>query len=186
MEAINIVNQLETCLALVISIWFFYGPWNQYVTDALRQYLFDIRDEIFLLAADNRTTFSDPAYVAIRERLNSTIRFAHKFTIGDFVSFLLLHSKKDMIADQPDIFQLTNNIPDREVARIIERRYLQMVVAITVSMVLKSFLGLVLHILLIPFLVVSAILDGADKNVAMMGFLDQAITKDLVIEQAAA
>ena len=171
---------------VIMAIWFFYGPWNQYVTDALRQYLFDIRDEIFLLAADKKISFTEPAYIAIRERLNLTIRYAHKLTFGDFVAFTLLHSKKDMVANQPDIFQLTNNITDRDVARLIERRYLQMVVAVTVSMVLKSFLGLVLNIILIPFLVISAILDGASKNVAMVGFLDQALTKDLVIEQAVA
>ena len=184
MEIINTVNQLELCLGLFLFVWFFYGPWNQYVTDALRQYLFDIRDEIFLLAADGKINFSHPAYSAIRERLNLTIRFAHRISFGDFVSFTLLYSKSDELSSQPDITQLTNNIVDRDVARLIERRYLQMVIAVTVSMVLRSFVALVLNIVFIPFFVINAILNGAKKNVAMVGFLDRALAKDLIIEQA--
>jgi hypothetical protein len=53
--------------------------WRTYRIDVYRQFLFDVRDELFDLAK-NHFGLDDPIYRKLREQLNAAIRFAHKTT----------------------------------------------------------------------------------------------------------
>jgi hypothetical protein len=51
--------------------------WRESNVDAHRRRLFEIRDQLFSLAADGQVPFDDPEYVTARSRLNEYIRWAH-------------------------------------------------------------------------------------------------------------
>jgi hypothetical protein len=74
----------------LILLWllFFFG-WRPYRIDNVREKLFQLRNELFLLAADGAISFDDPAYRMLRERLNAVIRFAHTITLTRSVLFAL-------------------------------------------------------------------------------------------------
>jgi hypothetical protein len=56
--------------------------WRPYRLDALRETLFRLRDELFLVAADETDlSFGHPAYTDLRNDLNGMIRFAEKMTL---------------------------------------------------------------------------------------------------------
>lgn len=70
---------LSVGLFLVWILLFFGG--RDFRNDSLRQKLFALRDELFDYAADGNIDFGDPAYWLLRNFLNGTIRFAHKFSL---------------------------------------------------------------------------------------------------------
>lgn len=67
-------------LALLYLIVFVLYP--RYRVDALRHRLFVVRGELFDFALANGLAFNDPAYVMLRSRINSTLRFAHKISVA--------------------------------------------------------------------------------------------------------
>lgn len=66
-------------LALLFLIVFVLYP--KYRVDALRHRLFVIRGELFDYAIGNGLPFDDPAYVMLRDSINSMLRFAHKISV---------------------------------------------------------------------------------------------------------
>lgn len=54
---------------------------RKYRVDALRHRLFVERDRLFNLALVGALDFNDPAYVMLRESINSMIRFAHRINL---------------------------------------------------------------------------------------------------------
>jgi hypothetical protein len=57
--------------------------WRPYRLDALREVLFALRDELFLVAIDDENLpFAHPAYTELRNNLNGMIRFAEKMTFS--------------------------------------------------------------------------------------------------------
>jgi len=72
---------LDIGLGLTLLWIVFYLGWRPYRLDNVREKLFQLRSELFLLAADGEVSFSDPAYYGLRNRLNAVIRFAHTMTL---------------------------------------------------------------------------------------------------------
>ncbi len=79
MSAIGSVFNIGFGLTL-LWILFFFG-WRPYRIDNVRDKLFQLRSELFLLAADGGVSFDDPAYLILRNRINAVIRFAHTITL---------------------------------------------------------------------------------------------------------
>lgn len=86
MTAEDLVSAIAGLLALGALIWFFGGPWQKLWTASVRQRLFELRDQLFDLAADGRIAFADPAYRELRNHLNVCIRFSHALTFGALVA----------------------------------------------------------------------------------------------------
>jgi hypothetical protein len=76
----NSVIALQTSIWLIIGWFLLFWCWRQYRIDALRQTLFELRDELFDFAAEGHVSFSDEVYVRNRKYLNTMIRFAHRAT----------------------------------------------------------------------------------------------------------
>ena len=72
---------IDTSIKLVLLWVLAYCFWRPYRTDALRQRLFSLRDELFDLAADGRIAFDDPAYWRLRRTINCMIRFGHRLSL---------------------------------------------------------------------------------------------------------
>ncbi|WP_263351186.1 hypothetical protein [Acidicapsa acidisoli] len=66
-------------LAMIFTVWQVF--WKPQRIDILRESLFELRDELFDLAASGKVSFEDPAYKQLRLLINGTIRFAHMATL---------------------------------------------------------------------------------------------------------
>ena len=83
----------------LLSLWFVVGVlWRSYRVSQLRQNLFNLRAELFDLAAGGAVPFSSPAYMQLRLTLNSLIRFAHRI---DFLKFLYTFLLERLVPEQP-------------------------------------------------------------------------------------
>ncbi|HEY6351132.1 MAG TPA: hypothetical protein VI636_17140 [Candidatus Angelobacter sp.] len=89
MNQIGIVMNVGFGLILLWLLWNF--GWRPYLEDNIRQKLFELRNELFLYAADGEISFSDPAYMFLRRRIEALIRFAHKINA---IRLLILEAKQ--------------------------------------------------------------------------------------------
>lgn len=81
MEPENVVIALQVSAAavfVIIAYRFAYVPAS---VSLFRQHLFALRRALFLMAADEQISFTDPAYTRIRTTLNSCLRFADRLTL---------------------------------------------------------------------------------------------------------
>jgi hypothetical protein len=80
-----IFEQIMSLLGL-IALWvFWYYLWKPQRVDAFRQELFDLRTELFDLAASRVVSFDHPAYTELRLMINGVIRFAHQISLPPMV-----------------------------------------------------------------------------------------------------
>lgn len=70
---------LRVCFAL-LALYALNYCWRTYRIDVFRQYVFDLRDELFDMAAENHW-FEKRPYLLLRAHLNASIRFAHKTSL---------------------------------------------------------------------------------------------------------
>lgn len=71
----------------------FYGPWQNFCTDMIRQMIFRRRDKIFDLAAAGRLDFASEEYRSLRSFLEGLIRFAHELTWTQVLIMLAWHGQ---------------------------------------------------------------------------------------------
>ena len=95
---------LSTSISLGLLWLLFAFFYRSYRVDYVREKLFTLRDELFSLAESGEgISFQDDAYIMLRSRINSTIRYAHRMTAVDFACMLFSvrndnHAKESAIA----------------------------------------------------------------------------------------
>lgn len=110
------------------------------LVDEFRQKVFALRRELFLLMADHRLPYSEPAYTRLRATMNAQLRYAERLTMGRLlVSALVSRSAaKEYRARQlQDIDAITNH----EVRLAIEDIRQRLSIAIAIHLVLASPIG---------------------------------------------
>jgi hypothetical protein len=82
----NVLYEQIMSLLGLIALWalWFYLLKPQRV-DRFRQQLFDLRSDLFDLAADGVVPFDHPGYTKLRLLINGMIRFAHRASLGSLV-----------------------------------------------------------------------------------------------------
>ena len=115
------MSELTTFLASLISVAFilFLLLWRYraYRTDAFRQIMFQLRDELFDEARKGTINFDDDAYVMLRNAINGFIRFGHKLNL---VQVILLHiTLKDSYVSEPFSERLEKSCTDEQKEIII-------------------------------------------------------------------
>ena len=107
---------------LAAIVWFLWGPWQDHCIDVARQNLFAARDDLFDLASgDGGISFSDNAYVELREYTNSLIRFSHKMT---WVWMAALFGAAPAPRPNP-VSSHISSIEDPETRKAVERIWLR-------------------------------------------------------------
>lgn len=101
----NLLIVMTTYLVIVIVL--IYGPWQRLMVDMARQRLFQLRDEIFDLAADGKISFDDPSYHEVRSAFNAMIRFCHVITWPFAVASSQLVDK-----NMPPLRDLATKVPN--------------------------------------------------------------------------
>lgn len=89
----DLLNGLALLLVLGCLIATFYGPWQWYCIEKSRQALFEIRAEIFNIAASGGLSFESIEYRAIRESINLRLRFAHRVCWQQLLLLAIFHPK---------------------------------------------------------------------------------------------
>jgi len=136
MTAENIVSAAAGLLALGALIWFFGGPWQELWTAFTRQRLFELRNQLFNLAADGKIAFVDPAYRELRDHLNVSIRFAHALTFGALVAFLV--ARDGQTDPAPALPGAIERVGDPDVRQSLRDIMQEAALAVAVHMVIRS------------------------------------------------
>lgn len=76
------ILSLNAALALAAFYLVWHFGWRQFRIDSMRQELFKLRDELFMMAArgEHGLTFDTPIYGEMRRMFNVRIRYAHSVT----------------------------------------------------------------------------------------------------------
>jgi hypothetical protein len=106
-------------LCLVASV--FYGPWQATCTDWARNFVFESRDKIFDLALSGELDFDSEEYQAIRNSLQSLIRYCHDLTLPKIVFHLVLGLDGQESVLQSAIDRISPSETRNKVARHVKR-----------------------------------------------------------------
>jgi hypothetical protein len=87
-ESLSLTFQSVTALALLLVLVLVWRAEQR--IDVFRQRMFAIRDELFDFASEGGVDFQHPAYQLLRNSMNGFIRYAHRLT---FFQLLTWHSK---------------------------------------------------------------------------------------------
>jgi hypothetical protein len=78
------VNAIASVVRFAVACAAMYGAWRlllvRTLNEEFRQTIFELRRELFQLAAANKISFSHPAYVRSRRMLNGLLRYAEHFS----------------------------------------------------------------------------------------------------------
>jgi hypothetical protein len=144
----QVVNLIQLLAGLSFLLLIFSGPWRQFVLDAVRQFLFQLRDRAFLLAADGKITFDDPTYLEFRDSINKVIGHLHEYSIFDLLFVKSVDSPHELLLTRIE------SIPSGEVRDVLMKSFVEMVAVVLVCMVLRSLL---FTLLLFPVAVCAAV-----------------------------
>ncbi len=156
MTDIHYLNAVTIFAGIAFLAWFFYGPWKSLVIDIGRQNLFEIRDSLFMIAASGKVSFDDPAYIAIRNRINGMIRFCESF------SFLLLFFDKETVHSShvPTALSLVRSMADKDVALQMESKYKMALFVFILTMFFRSAWMIGISMFIIPVMSLRNFLNG--------------------------
>ena len=85
-------------IATLVVVWLHYV--RSYRIDAVRQELFELRDQMFELAASEPLLFETRAYQMLEESLNRTIQFAWRFGSVNYLIAFVMHSRYHPMAQK--------------------------------------------------------------------------------------
>lgn len=119
LDQVSIVIHFSIGSFLIWLLIFFGG--RDLRNDSLRQKLFALRDELFDYAADGNIDFGDPAYRLLRNFLNGTIRFAHKFSLLRLLMMKrITNARPEMVKDNlaSDLEVALKKLPEEKQYRL--------------------------------------------------------------------
>ena len=169
MNISGVVNHIELIVAVAVFVWFFYGPWQSLVVDALRQTIFKMRDDLFLMAADRRISFESPEYKIVRQKLNLLIRYAHAATWTHLLAVSACVKDGDR-KPKFSIKEVASKIEDKEVAARVTQIYREALMLTALALVVRSLFLLVVNTLLLPAVLVSMLIDWSFSKRAINSY----------------
>lgn len=178
MNVAPIVKFLEVLASIAFLVWFFYGPRRQLVLDLARQNLFELRDEVFDLAAKGRIEFSHPAYLAFRNRINAMIRFCENYS-----PLALVVAPRS--STPPAIFHILRSIEDPKVSRELEHKYKVAITILLISLLFRSVIQTVVLLPLVTIFLFRAMIRGVKDFDGLATGFEERLERDLDREELA-
>jgi hypothetical protein len=138
------------------------------LVDGLRDRLFEIRRDLFLLVVKGDLAPTDPSYVSLRRSLNGFIRFAERITfIRGFIAPVAAMStmrssgavsdrSRQRMADMHDFSRVTNPELQAKLRTLHDR----MATAVVLHVFLSSPIAWVLALVAFPFVLLYALVAG--------------------------
>ncbi len=98
----NIAIILRSLFAILAMIFLWQACIRRYLLDSFRQRLFEIRDNLFDYALENKIPFSIDVYVRLRMAINARIRYAHRITLIDLLGGLIFANKMRPVVEEEE------------------------------------------------------------------------------------
>ena len=188
---------LEGLISFSLLAAVIYGPWQWVCTDAARQSLFHLRDQLFDLARAGRLEFSSPEYLAIRDAFDLQIRFAHALSL---LRLLVFARVVHQVTPKPNaaraaIAQIADVNTRAEVSKLVDDLDQTMVILMVAKSPILLLIALVMAATVIPGQAFRKILKGSQFNILRMakeaiqrfiGFPTERFFAPLIHEEAAA
>ncbi|WP_022949552.1 hypothetical protein [Methylohalobius crimeensis] len=170
----NFAVIIENLILFGLLLWLIYGPWQNTVTDITRQKLFEIRDEIFDMAAKHDgISFDDPAYQEIRDFLHSMIRHAHLLTWPRFLLLALMNRN-----EASGINDLLADIKSEDARNAIREKMRLAIENVIGAMVLRSPILLTIGMLATPIILAIRLIDRTNLD-RWYGRIEKPIAREI-------
>lgn len=131
MTEITLISALSALMTLGIGLVFFYVVWRHYAIDVTRQHLFELRDQLFDLAAEGKLEINSERYKTLRRIFNANIRFTHELDWVHILAFYMaagLKKKGVITKNAMHVMHLVSTINDEktrhEVMKIMTKMHL--------------------------------------------------------------
>ena len=177
-----LIQLLELLSGVAILVLFFRYPWQSILVDMTRQRLFEIRDDIFIYAADGRINFNSKVYGSLRDRLNSSIRYCHKVSFSTVMAAVAVQDEPAKPQRQEkSLLDIVSDIEDADLRNDLEKKAIEATLFLAALMILRSPVLLLLSTLLFPLLLIYELLSGHIKKcISVVGTI---IEKDISYEE---
>lgn len=103
------LTALTSLVSVALLVMWAFWLYPDYRTDAFRQKMFKLRDDLFDDAASGKISFDSPAYGMLRNAMNGFIRFGHRLNIWQVLLFKMLIGKDNGKIDHPFDREFINN-----------------------------------------------------------------------------
>jgi len=173
----ELIPILELLASLGFLVWFVRGPWQAILVDITRQRLFEIRDSIFLMAADGKLDFQSEPYLELRNRLNRSIRFCHNARVSRLIASAWV---EDEVSEKSTSWSLIEKVQDESVRRDLEVKAAEAAMHLAALMVLRSPILLILSMPLVPILLVYELLSGGFKH--LVAWVGENLERDIDLD----
>lgn len=117
---------LNTIFGLTMIWIVVYCGWRPYRIDNIREKLFELRNELFLIAADENVAFDSQAYCILRNRLNALIRYAHTITLSRLILFGIaasVHPNKQYRKQQQEWAEAVERLEPASKQKVMDIHY---------------------------------------------------------------
>lgn len=171
----QVLDLLASTIGIFLCTVFWYVLWKPLCVAELRQSLFDARDFLFDLVAENQTSlrFDSEVYRGTREDINVMIRYAHKVSLfGSFLTRAInpqLHTNS-----QTRTAALRKNLSDEElrIIKLVDKRQSKSIFRFLLRCSPLLWIAAVVSVLIVVFVVVYKVCrEGFSKITAYLDFL---------------
>ena len=154
MEFLTYFSSLLSILFIFILVFCLY---RGYRIDSFRQKMFCLRDELFDEARKGNIPFDSDAYGMLRSTINGTIRFAHKLSLWQMITFVVLVKTDNFQEDKPFTERFEANLKNLsdDQAKVVRDRHMYLNFLMVEHIVLSSPLILLTFFLPITFFLVA-------------------------------
>jgi hypothetical protein len=135
----TIANATVAIATLMALLCFFYGPWQRASEDLARQFLFEQRARLFLLACEGKLSFDSPSYKNARLMLNAYLRFAHDLSWPRLL-YLVWMDSQDAPGFGPELDASIRQIETPETRKLVEEILRHSVAGLIFMMMMKSII----------------------------------------------
>ncbi len=162
------MNQIGAVLNLgfgLVLLWLvYYVGWRFYRIDNVRHDLFELRDELFLYAAEGGVAFKEQAYVILRRRIEALIRFAHTMTLSRVIIIgIQLHKTSAIQSSQQQWETALAQLP-AEVSAKLRDIHNRVTIRVMVQMVSGNLALLIIAVLAMPIVWTKSFLYAQSKE----------------------
>lgn len=117
----DVLTYFSSLLSILLGFIFIFWLYQDYRVDSFRQKMFHLRDDLFDEARKNNLPFDSDAYGILRSTINGAIRFGHKLSLWQMITFLLLVKVDSKSIEKPFSERLDSSLKglSQEQAKII-------------------------------------------------------------------
>ncbi len=161
-------------------VWFFSHFWQEFCIANTRQKYFELRDQLFLLAMNDRMDFKSQIYRDMRNVLNLRIRLAHTINFSDLISLLIV--KKGVLPKTHTLADEIEKIDDTELRAELRDIYGRANEILFAHMIVRSPICLLIVALspfFILFVLIALVIQGVKDFTSRWTDLARVIDTDI-------